>query len=63
MSMTARGRSLREIATTKNGVNNGGRGHQSNVFKRNHEGTQEIISGDIDTMDYTPAKKNPPIHN
>ncbi|QHO02460.1 Root meristem growth factor [Arachis hypogaea] len=63
MSMTARGRSLREIATNKNGVDDGEKGHQSNVFKRNHEGTQEIISGDIDTMDYTPAKKNPPIHN
>ncbi|ESW09571.1 hypothetical protein PHAVU_009G138200 [Phaseolus vulgaris] len=30
-------------------------------FKLNQGGEQDI--GDLTTMDYTPAKKNPPIHN
>jgi len=32
-----------------------------NQFMPNQGGEQDI--GDLATMDYTPAKKNPPIHN
>ncbi|KAG2399517.1 uncharacterized protein HKW66_Vig0080010 [Vigna angularis] len=34
-----------------------------NQFKVNQGGQQEQDTGDLTTMDYTPAKKNPPIHN
>ncbi|KAJ1429734.1 hypothetical protein SESBI_08137 [Sesbania bispinosa] len=61
ISITARARNLRE---TKDGssevsVEKG----QGNLFKPkpNQGGEQDI--DDLATMDYTPAKKNPPIHN
>ncbi|MCH87452.1 root meristem growth factor 9-like [Trifolium medium] len=59
VSTTARARNLREI--TKEGVEKG----QSSEFKPNHEvaQTQEKNDDLLDTMDYTPASKNPPIHN
>ncbi|XP_004503988.1 uncharacterized protein [Cicer arietinum] len=55
---TARARNLRE---TKDGAEKS----QSGLFKPNHEETKtQENNGDlVDTMDYTPAKKNPPIHN
>ncbi|XP_057421225.1 uncharacterized protein LOC130715172 [Lotus japonicus] len=56
ISITARARNLRE---TKDGAEKG----QSSMFKPNHEGAHERSDDDLDTMDYTPAKKNPPIHN
>jgi len=34
-----------------------------NQVKVNQGGEQEQDTGDLTTMDYTPAKKNPPIHN
>lgn len=51
-------RNLREIKE-------GGEKGQSSEFKPNHEGTQTQVKNDdlLDTMDYTPASKNPPIHN
>ncbi|KAJ1412911.1 Root meristem growth factor 9 [Sesbania bispinosa] len=57
ISMTARARNLRE---NKDGAEK----VQSSEFKLkpNHEGAQDS-SDELDTMDYTPAKKNPPIHN
>ncbi|XP_061345614.1 protein GOLVEN 2 [Gastrolobium bilobum] len=55
ISMTARARSLRETGV---GAEKG----QRNLFKLNHEGAQDS-SDELDTMDYTPAKKKPPIHN
>lgn len=36
------------------------KGH-GNMFKPNKEGDQD--THDLVTMDYTPASKNPPIHN
>jgi len=35
---------------------------QTGLFKPQHEGAHEsnVV---LDTMDYTPAKRNPPIHN
>ncbi|XP_045823574.1 uncharacterized protein LOC123916216 [Trifolium pratense] len=59
ISTIARARNLREI--TKEGVEKG----QSSEFKPNHEvaQTQEKNDDLLDTMDYTPASKNPPIHN
>ncbi|CAJ1937929.1 unnamed protein product [Sphenostylis stenocarpa] len=56
ITMTARARSLREIkddAVKKS---------QTGLFKPQHEGAQES-NNELDTMDYTPAKRNPPIHN
>ncbi|KAL5175744.1 hypothetical protein HKD37_08G021870 [Glycine soja] len=35
---------------------------QTSFFKPNHEGVQDS-NDELDTMDYTPAKRNPPIHN
>ncbi|CAK8578899.1 unnamed protein product [Lathyrus sativus] len=57
VSTTARARNLREIK-------GGEKGHSSE-FKPNHEGTETQVKNDdlLDTMDYTPASKNPPIHN
>ncbi|KAK7318504.1 hypothetical protein RJT34_03206 [Clitoria ternatea] len=55
ITMTARARSLRE---TKDEAKKG----ETSLFKPNHEGAHDN-SDDLDTMDYTPAKKNPPIHN
>ncbi|XP_027367636.1 uncharacterized protein LOC113873632 [Abrus precatorius] len=55
ITMTARARSLRESRDEAKGQSN-------NLFKPNHEGAQDS-NGDLDTMDYTPAKRNPPIHN
>ncbi|KAF1887822.1 hypothetical protein Lal_00023830 [Lupinus albus] len=54
------GRSLRENSDD-NGVEKG----QSSIYvliQNNHEG-KHSSSNEVDTMDYTPAKKNPPIHN
>ncbi|CAL5214527.1 unnamed protein product [Lathyrus oleraceus] len=58
ISTIAQARNLREI---KEGDEKG----QSSEFKPNHEGTQTQVKNDdlLDTMDYTPASKNPPIHN
>ncbi|TKY73884.1 Root meristem growth factor 9 [Spatholobus suberectus] len=55
----ATARSLRE---TKDGLApvSAEKSHE-NQFKPNQGGEQDI--GDLATMDYTPAKKNPPIHN
>jgi len=36
---------------------------QSGLFKPQHESAQESNNDELDTMDYTPAKRNPPIHN
>ncbi|KAK7358889.1 hypothetical protein VNO77_00829 [Canavalia gladiata] len=55
-TMTARARNLRE---TKDEAK---KDQTKNLFKLNHEGAQDS-SDDLDTMDYSPAKKNPPIHN
>ncbi|RDX79589.1 Root meristem growth factor 9, partial [Mucuna pruriens] len=56
ITITARARNLREIRdhADKKG--------QTSLFKPNHEGAQDTNS-ELDTMDYTPAKRNPPIHN
>ncbi|XP_050896414.1 uncharacterized protein LOC127103181 [Lathyrus oleraceus] len=58
ISTIAQARNLREIKE-------GGEKGQSSEFKPNHEGTQTQVKNDdlLDTMDYTPASKNPPIHN
>ncbi|TKY60379.1 Root meristem growth factor 9 [Spatholobus suberectus] len=55
ITMTARARSLREI---RDAVKKG----QTDLFNPNHEGAQDS-NDELDTMDYTPAKRNPPIHN
>ncbi|XP_047181458.1 uncharacterized protein LOC124847908 [Vigna umbellata] len=55
-TMTARARSLREIKD--DAVKKG----QNDLFKPQHESAQES-NDELDTMDYTPAKRNPPIHN
>ncbi|KAK7247516.1 hypothetical protein RIF29_42399 [Crotalaria pallida] len=58
ISITVRARDLRETSV---GVK---KGQSSDVFKpNNHEGAQGSSGVGVDTMDYTPAKKNPPIHN
>lgn len=51
----------RNLRETKDGAEKS----QSGLFKPNHEETKtQENNGDlVDTMDYTPAKKNPPIHN
>ncbi|KAH1251153.1 Root meristem growth factor 9 [Glycine max] len=57
ITMTASARSLREIkddAVKKS--------TQTSFFKPNHEGAEDS-NDELDTMDYTPAKRNPPIHN
>ncbi|XP_020215497.1 uncharacterized protein LOC109799371 [Cajanus cajan] len=58
ITTTARARNLREI---KDEVKKG-QANLDAMFKPNHEGAQES-NDELDTMDYTPAKRNPPIHN
>ncbi|XP_019436527.1 PREDICTED: uncharacterized protein LOC109342918 [Lupinus angustifolius] len=58
ISMTAKARSLRE--TSDIGVD---KGQTSEMFKPNNNEGAHNSSDAVDTMDYTPAKKNPPIHN
>ncbi|KAF7840052.1 Root meristem growth factor 9 [Senna tora] len=64
-SISASGRSLREKSKNYNGVGEEKVQKQnSNMFKANKHGGEEANgSDDLVTMDYTPAKKNPPIHN
>ncbi|KAK4264824.1 hypothetical protein QN277_025950 [Acacia crassicarpa] len=70
ISLTAKGRTLRE-STTGNINNNGEdeKGYKSNMLKTSKAGGEKTADnntttdGDFVTMDYTPAKKNPPIHN
>ncbi|XP_019436863.1 PREDICTED: uncharacterized protein LOC109343150 [Lupinus angustifolius] len=59
ITTTPRARSLRD--TSGNGVEKG----QSSVkvFKPNNREGAQSSSDEVDTMDYTPAKRNPPIHN
>ncbi|XP_058787667.1 uncharacterized protein LOC131662014 [Vicia villosa] len=58
ISTTTQARNLREIKE-------GGEKSLSSEFNPNHEETQTQVKNDdlLDTMDYTPASKNPPIHN
>ncbi|KAF1867470.1 hypothetical protein Lal_00049899 [Lupinus albus] len=39
------------------------KGQTSEMFKPNNNEVAHNSSDSVDTMDYTPAKKNPPIHN
>ncbi|CAJ1974611.1 unnamed protein product [Sphenostylis stenocarpa] len=59
LSINATARSLRETKDELAPVS-AEKSHE-NQFKPNQGGDQDI--GDLTTMDYTPAKKNPPIHN
>ncbi|KAK7399436.1 hypothetical protein VNO78_10618 [Psophocarpus tetragonolobus] len=56
VTVTVRARNFREIR--EDAVKKG----QTGLFKLNHEGAQDS-NNELDTMDYTPAKRNPPIHN
>nr|KYP69373.1 hypothetical protein KK1_008562 [Cajanus cajan] len=60
VSITATARSLRETKDDGLAPVSIEKSHE-NQFKPNQGGEQDI--GDLATMDYTPAKKNPPIHN
>ena len=51
-------RSLLEKGTKEGSAEKG----NGNVFKPN-QGVEQEIHDDLATMDYTPAGKNPPIHN
>ncbi|KAL9329714.1 hypothetical protein ACSQ67_004717 [Phaseolus vulgaris] len=57
ITMTARARSLREIKH-----DDAVKKAQTGLFKPQHEAAQQS-NDELDTMDYTPAKRNPPIHN
>ncbi|KAE9602801.1 hypothetical protein Lalb_Chr12g0203411 [Lupinus albus] len=56
--MTAKARSLK--VSDDIGVD---KGQTSEMFKPNNNEVAHNSSDSVDTMDYTPAKKNPPIHN
>ncbi|KAL2342964.1 hypothetical protein Fmac_004249 [Flemingia macrophylla] len=56
---TARARSLKEI---RDSVKKGQANLNATLFKPNHDGAHDS-NDELDTMDYTPAKRNPPIHN
>ncbi|BAT79078.1 hypothetical protein LR48_Vigan04g103700 [Vigna angularis] len=61
LSINATARSLRETKDELAPVS--AEKSYENQFKVNQGGQQEQDTGDLTTMDYTPAKKNPPIHN
>ena len=56
--LLAAARNLRDIQAKA-----GAEGGHNNMFKPN-QGEEQLANDDsLATMDYTPAKKNPPIHN
>ncbi|KHN09565.1 Root meristem growth factor 9, partial [Glycine soja] len=62
LSINATARKLRETKDELAPVLTTEKSHE-NQFKPNQGGGGEQDLGDLATMDYTPAKKNPPIHN
>ncbi|KAI4317168.1 hypothetical protein L6164_025063 [Bauhinia variegata] len=61
ITITVRGRSLRETSTQE--TRNGAEKSQNDLVKTKNQGGEQPDTDDLVTMDYTPAKKNPPIHN
>lgn len=57
------GRTMRESSLGNNNGANDVKGQESNMLKTSKAGEKGDNNGDFITMDYTPAKKNPPIHN
>ncbi|KAF5727683.1 hypothetical protein HS088_TW22G01379 [Tripterygium wilfordii] len=60
ISITARGRSLREASKDDGGVVVKG---QDNQFTPKENGAQSADDDDLVGMDYSPATRKPPIHN
>ncbi|KAF5745179.1 Root meristem growth factor 9 [Tripterygium wilfordii] len=60
ISITARGRSLREASKEDEAVVVKG---QDNQFTPKENGAESDDGDDLVGMDYTPARKKPPIHN
>ncbi|KAI4345149.1 hypothetical protein L6164_012303 [Bauhinia variegata] len=56
-----RGRSLRE--TNRPETRDGAQEISKNDLVKNNQGGETPDTDDLVTMDYTPIKKNPPIHN